>query len=96
MIAAGVKRLPVLDDDRLVGIVSRSDVLNSMHRNDDELQGEINAALEDPAQMPEDSACEGKRRGRRRHIDRDHAISARRARVVVDRLALSRRGRRSQ
>jgi CBS-domain-containing membrane protein len=55
MIAAGVKRLPVLDDDRLVGIVSRSDVLNSMHRNDDELQGEINAALQDPTRIPEEA-----------------------------------------
>jgi CBS-domain-containing membrane protein len=55
MITAGVKRLPVLDDDRLVGIVSRSDVLNSMHRNDDELQGEINATLEDPTRIPEEA-----------------------------------------
>jgi CBS domain-containing protein len=53
MIEAGVKRLPVVDDGRLVGIVSRTDVLNSMHRGDDELYGEITSALEDPARVPD-------------------------------------------
>ncbi len=59
MVEAGVKRLPVVDDDdRLVGIVSRADVLTSMHRSDDELQAEIAAALDDPARAPEEVRVE--------------------------------------
>ena len=53
MVECGVKRLPVVDNDRLVGIVSRTDVLRSMHRTDEELQTEIAAVLADPVRVPE-------------------------------------------
>jgi CBS-domain-containing membrane protein len=54
MVEAGVKRLPVVDDDDgLVGIISRADVLVSMHRSDNELQEEIAAVLRDPVRVPE-------------------------------------------
>jgi CBS-domain-containing membrane protein len=53
MVNSGVKRLPVVDDDRLVGIVSRADVLRSMHCTDEVLQAEIAAALGDPMGVPE-------------------------------------------
>jgi CBS-domain-containing membrane protein len=40
--AAGIKRLPVIDaEGRLVGIVSRADLLKSFLRSDEELQQEI-------------------------------------------------------
>jgi CBS domain-containing protein len=53
MVECGVKRLPVVDDDRLVGIVSRTDVLRRMHRTDEDLQAEIAAVLADPIRVPE-------------------------------------------
>ena len=37
MIARGVNRLPVVDDGRLVGIVSRADLVRAYVRSDDEL-----------------------------------------------------------
>jgi CBS domain/BON domain len=55
MVEAGVKRLPVVEDDRLVGIVSRADVLNCMHRSDGDLLAEITATLGDPARVPENT-----------------------------------------
>ena len=45
--------MPVVHNDRLVGIVSRADVLRRMHRTDEELQAEIAAVLADPARVPE-------------------------------------------
>jgi CBS-domain-containing membrane protein len=53
MVRDGVKRLPVVDNDRVVGIVSRADVVNSMRRSDEELQANIAAVLTDPLRMPE-------------------------------------------
>jgi osmotically-inducible protein OsmY len=53
MVVSGVKRLPVVDDDRLLGIVSRTDVLRSMHCTDEELKAEIAAALGYPMRAPE-------------------------------------------
>jgi CBS domain-containing protein len=53
MVQDGVKRLPVVDDDRLVGIISRADVLRKMHRSDEDLQAEIAALFADPARVPE-------------------------------------------
>jgi CBS domain-containing protein len=53
MVKRGVKRLPVVDRGRLVGIVSGTDVLRSMHRTDADLQAEIAAVLSDPARLPE-------------------------------------------
>jgi CBS domain-containing protein len=53
MVEAGVKRLPVIDGDQLVGIVSRADVLSTMHRSDEALRTEIAAVLADPLRVPE-------------------------------------------
>jgi CBS-domain-containing membrane protein len=53
LVETGVKRLPVVVQDRLVGIISRTDVLVSMHRSDSELQAAIAATLRDPARIPE-------------------------------------------
>jgi CBS domain-containing protein len=53
MVERGVKRLPVVQDERLVGIVSRSDVLRTMHQRDEDLRGELAAALADPARVPD-------------------------------------------
>jgi CBS domain-containing protein len=58
MIEAGVKRLPVVDEERLVGIISRADVLGAMHRSDEELQAEIIGALRDPLRAPENALVE--------------------------------------
>jgi CBS-domain-containing membrane protein len=58
MIEAGVKRLPVVDGEHLVGIISRADVLRAMHRSDEELQGEITSALRDPVRAPENALVE--------------------------------------
>jgi CBS domain-containing protein len=57
MVGTGVKRLPVVDDDgRLVGIVSRTDVLRALHRRDDELMFDVVRVLDDPLLAPEDHA----------------------------------------
>jgi CBS-domain-containing membrane protein len=53
MVKCRVKRLPVVDKGRVVGIVSRTDVMRRMHRTDEELQAEIAATLSDPARLPE-------------------------------------------
>ncbi len=54
MVATGVNRFPVVDDTgRLVGIVSRSDVLRIFHRSDDEVRLAVDAALADPLLVPE-------------------------------------------
>ena len=41
MTARGVNRLPVVDDGRLVGIVTRADLVRAYVRTDDELAGTI-------------------------------------------------------
>ena len=41
MIDAGVKRLPVLENGQLVGIVSRRDLIQVLARTDDDLQAEL-------------------------------------------------------
>ena len=49
MVSTRVKRLPVVDEDRrLVGIVSRADVLGLFHRTDDELDLDVKRFLDDP------------------------------------------------
>jgi CBS domain-containing protein len=49
MASTGLKRLPVVDDaGRLVGIISRSDVLRLFHRTDAELALDVERFLEDP------------------------------------------------
>jgi CBS domain-containing protein len=54
MVASGVNRFPVVDDaGRLVGIVSRNDVLRIFHRSDDEIRLAVAGALDDPLLVPE-------------------------------------------
>jgi CBS domain-containing protein len=57
MLDAGVKRMPVvIDDNRLVGIVSRADVLRAMHGSDAELAADIGEMLTDPIRVPDATA----------------------------------------
>jgi CBS domain-containing protein len=57
MVAIGVDRFPVVDDTgRLVGIVSRNDVLRIFHRSDDEIRLAVDATLADPLLVPEGHA----------------------------------------
>lgn len=54
MLEAGVKRLPIVDaDGRLVGIVTRSDLLRQLHRTDGQLREDVEALLADPLRSPE-------------------------------------------
>ena len=55
MLAKGVNRLPVVDGDRLVGIVSRTDILRLFHRTDAELEQDVNRLLADPLVGPGDA-----------------------------------------
>lgn len=53
MVTTGVNRFPVVEaDGRLVGIVSRDDVLRVFHRDDDEIAREVARALADPLTIP--------------------------------------------
>jgi len=55
MLTLGIKRLPVVDDDgRLVGIVSRSDVLWLFHRPDRLIMIDIERVLGGPGLVPAD------------------------------------------
>src|SRR5262249_32485278 len=55
MVSTGVKRLPVVGDDgRVVGIVSRSDVLRLFHRPDRLVSIDIERTLHDPLLVPDD------------------------------------------
>jgi CBS domain-containing protein len=54
MLERGVKRLPVVENGRLVGIVSRYDLLRLFHRRDDDIAAEIDAKLANPIYAPED------------------------------------------
>jgi CBS domain-containing protein len=57
MVAIGVNRFPVVDDTgRLVGIVSRNDVLRIFHGSDDEIRLAVDATLADPLLVPEGHA----------------------------------------
>lgn len=53
MVEHQVKRLPVLDDGQLVGIVSRTDLVRLLHRGDDDLAHDVGALLADPLRAPE-------------------------------------------
>jgi CBS domain-containing protein len=55
MVTMGVKRLPVVGDDgRLVGIVTRTDVLRLFYRSDDEVALGVQRLLDDPLLVPEE------------------------------------------
>jgi CBS domain-containing protein len=53
MLERGVKRLPVVEGDRLVGIVSRHDLLRVFHRRDADIAAEIETKLASPRYAPE-------------------------------------------
>lgn len=76
MLELGVKSLPVTEDGRLVGIVSRHDLLRLFHRTDEDVAAEDEAKLASPLHAPEDHelkvsvedrvvTLEGQVRGRR-------------------------------
>src|SRR5439155_11988549 len=54
MLTRGVKRLPVVEGGRLVGVVSRPDLLRIFHRSDADIAAEIDAKLANPVWAPED------------------------------------------
>ena len=60
MLERGVKRLPVLEGGRLVGIVSRRDLLRSFHRSDAEIAAELTRKLLSVRYAPEDHTVTGK------------------------------------
>jgi len=45
MVAAGINRLPVVDDGRLIGIVTRADLVRAFARNDIEIAEEITSEV---------------------------------------------------
>lgn len=53
MVEGGVKRLPVVEGDRLVGIVARTDLLRAMHRADDDIAADVRLLLADPLRAPD-------------------------------------------
>lgn len=54
LVEAGVKRMPVVDETgHVLGVVSRRDMLRALHRSDDEIRHELEAALGDPRLAPE-------------------------------------------
>lgn len=59
MLDMGVKRLPVVEHGRLVGIVSRQDLLRIFHRSDAGIAAELDAKLANPLYAPEDHAVTG-------------------------------------
>lgn len=58
MVEHGVKRLPVVDEGRVVGIVARPDVLRAMHQTDEELEREIATVFSDPLGAPDATLVE--------------------------------------
>ena len=54
LVEAGVKRMPVVDETgHVMGVVSRRDMLQVLHRSDEEIRHELEAALVDPRRAPE-------------------------------------------
>ena len=47
-----LKRLPVIEDGRLVGIVSRTDLLRVLHRSNEDLARDVAEMLTDPMRAP--------------------------------------------
>jgi CBS domain-containing protein len=58
MLRMGVRTLPVVDDDRLVGVVSRHDLLRLFDRPDAEIRDRIEQLLADPLWAPDEHAAE--------------------------------------
>lgn len=56
MVEARVTRLPVVDGDRVVGVLSRHDVLKVFHRPDSALMADVRSLLGDAMTTPEDHA----------------------------------------
>lgn len=56
MMEARVTRLPVVEDDRVVGIIARQDLLQLFERDDTEIAGDVRSVLGDPRLTPEDNA----------------------------------------
>ena len=56
MLQRGIKRLPVVKDGALVGIVTRQDLLRAFDRSDDDIAHDIRARLASPLFTPEDQA----------------------------------------
>jgi len=53
LLTTGLKRLPVVDDDgRLVGIVSRVDILRLFHQPDRNVEADLQRVLDDPLLVP--------------------------------------------
>jgi CBS domain-containing protein len=53
MVRRGVKRVPVVEDGHVVGLVARPDLLRLFDRPDAELAASLKAALDDPLVAPE-------------------------------------------
>ena len=54
-----IKRMPVVDaNDKVVGIVSRRDLLAAYARPDEEIKRDVNRTLANPLAVPEDAAIE--------------------------------------
>jgi CBS domain-containing protein len=58
MLRIGVRTLPVVDDDRLVGVVSKHDILRLFDRPDREVRDRIDQLLADPLWAPADHSVE--------------------------------------
>ncbi|HKY77175.1 MAG TPA: CBS domain-containing protein, partial [Acidimicrobiia bacterium] len=56
MLERGIKRVPVVEDGRLVGIVTRHDLLRVFDRTDEHIEADIRARLASPVYTPEDQA----------------------------------------
>jgi hypothetical protein len=54
MLDRAVKRMPVLDGDRLVGVVSRSDILHALDRPDGEIAEAVTRVLRTDPTRPDD------------------------------------------
>lgn len=53
LLASGVKSLPVVDGDRVVGVVGRRDLLRALVRDDDLLAGEVRLLMAEEQRPPE-------------------------------------------
>jgi CBS domain-containing protein len=56
MLADGVNRLPVIRGERLVGIVTRADIVRAFARSDEDVDGDVQEALELYRDMWSDNA----------------------------------------